>query len=200
MDIKNIIFDFGGVLIDWNPRHLYRTLFEDGADMEYFLTHVCNNSWNLEQDRGRSFKDGIALLQQEFPQYESMIQAYHDKWETMLKGEIKENINLMLRLKKKYKIYGLTNFSAETYPILIERLPVFNKFDGIVVSGYEKMVKPEKDIYKLLISRYSVEPAQSIFIDDLLENIITARELGFFTIHYNVGINLEDVLARMKLI
>jgi len=200
MDIKNIIFDFGGVLIDWNPRHLYSNLFEDESEMEYFLANICNSNWNLEQDRGRPFKEGIALLQPQFPKYKLMIQAYYDKWETMLKGDIEENMNLMLRLKRQYNVFGLTNFSAETYPILVEKYPTFNEFDGIVVSGFEKMVKPEKDIYHLLINRYNIDPSQSIFIDDLLENVMTAKELGFQTVHYDKKASLEDILVEMKII
>ena len=106
----------------------------------------------------------------------------------------------MLHLKKKYKVYGLTNFSAETYPILIERLPVLKTLDGVVVSGVEKMIKPDKAIYNLLISRYDIDPSQSVFIDDLRENVITAKELGFHTIHYNKDKSLEDIMIEMKII
>lgn len=195
-----MIFDFGGVLIDWNPRYLFRSLFEDESQMEFFLTNICNGSWNLQQDKGRPFAEGVKLLQERFPKYKILIQTYYDKWETMIKSEIPENVNLMFRLKRKYKIFGLTNWSAETFPILLKKFPLFKEFDGIVVSGIEKMAKPNKDIYHVLLDRYQLQPSQSVFIDDTIDNIYTAKELGFHTIHHNNMKSLENRLIEMNII
>lgn len=136
--IKNIVFDFGGVLIDWNPRYLYREYFNDDRKMEDFLSGICTNEWNSEQDRGRPFDEGVKLLEERFPQYTEAIRMYRDRWGDMLGGEIPGTAALLMRLKGLgYSIYGLTNWSAETFPTAYSRYAVLHEFDGIVVSGQE---------------------------------------------------------------
>ena len=200
MEIKNIIFDFGGVLVDWNPRYLYKNLFEDKLQMEYFLANICNEDWNLRQDAGRSLAEGTAELQKQFPEYESMIQYYYDKWEVMLKEEISQNVSLLYRLNKKYRLFGLTNWSGETFPVAFNRFSFFKEFEGIVVSGDEKMIKPDKEIFHLLLARYQLNAKDSIFIDDNIKNINTAKEIGFHTIHFNNGMDLENQFNQMNII
>jgi 2-haloacid dehalogenase len=156
MEIENIIFDIGGVLINWNPRYLYKDHFKDEKEMEHFLKNICTDEWNLEQDKGRSLSDGTIFLQNKFPEFHSMIQLFYDKWETMLKSDIPETVSLLHKLKAKYKIYGLTNWSAETISIAYDRFSFFKKLDGIVVSGQEKMIKPDRQIYQLLETRLSL--------------------------------------------
>ena len=187
--IKNIVFDFGGVLIDWNPRYLYRTYFNDDREMEYFLSHVCTNEWNAEHDRGRSFDDGVALLKPKFPQYAEAIQMYKDKWECMLNGEFPQTVGLLMELKGKgYGIYGLTNWSAETFPIAYSRYPVLHQFDGTVVSGQERLIKPDPMIFNVLLKRYGLDAGECIFIDDSKANIEAAGRLGFNTVLFdNIG-------------
>ena len=197
MTIKNIIFDFGGVLIDWNPRHLYRELFDDEAEMEWFLSHICTDEWNQMQDAGRSLLEGTAILQKQFPQYKSMIGCFYGQWEKMVKGEIRENINLLPKLKDNYRLFGLTNWSMETYPIVLERFSFFDEFDGIVISGEERMAKPGKEIFYLLLKRYDLKPGESLFIDDNAKNIKTAQEIGLHTIHYEQDLNLQSELKRL---
>lgn len=193
--IKNIVFDFGGVLIDWNPRYLYRTYFNDDREMEYFLSHVCTNEWNAEHDRGRSFDDGVALLKPKFPQYAEAIQMYKDKWECMLNGEFPQTVDLLMELKGKgYGIYGLTNWSAETFPIAYSRYPVLHQFDGIVVSGEEKLIKPDPEIFMVLLDRYNLKAEESVFIDDSPANIKTAEGLGFKAVLFD---NIENVRSRI---
>ncbi len=200
MKIKNIIFDFGGVLVDWNPRYLYENVFDDKTQMEFFLTNICTEAWNLQQDKDRTLKEGTESLQKQFPEYASLIQLFYDQWEVMLKGEITENVKLLPLLKQHYPLYGLTNWSAETFPIALKRFSFFKEFDGIVVSGTEKMIKPDKDIFHLLLNRYQIIASESLFIDDNIHNIISAKEIGFHTIHINDTIVLEEELIKMNLI
>lgn len=178
--IKNVVFDFGGVLLDWNPRYFYRTFFRDEKELEYFLTEVCSPEWNAAQDRGRPFAEGIKLLQLEHPQYREAIQLFFDRWEVMLKSEIPEGVNLLHELKEEgYGIYGLTNWSAETIQTVYRKYDFFKLFDGIVVSGEEKLIKPDKRIYEVLLNRYSLNAEECIFLDDSPANIKAAKELGF---------------------
>ena len=195
MNIKNIVFDFGGVLVDWNPRYMYKSVFNDDALMERFLADVCTDEWNVQQDKGRSLAEGTRLLQERFPEHHDMIQLFYDKWDVMLHSDIKENVDVLYELKGKYKLLGLTNWSAETFPIALARYSFFGEFDGIVVSGEEKLIKPDRAIFDVLLERYKICAAESVFIDDNIANIRTANALGFNTIHVNDGMNLHDELV-----
>jgi len=194
VNIENIIFDFGGVLVDWNPRYLYRNHFDSEMEMESFLHSICTDEWNLEQDRGRSLAEGTTLLQKKFPEHEDMIQLYYDGWETMLKSDIPESVSILHRLKEKYVLYGLTNWSAETFPIAYKRYSFFQVFKGIVVSGEEKLIKPDKRIFQLLFDRYRIQPENSLFIDDNIKNVQAAHELGLKTIHFQSPEQLKKEL------
>jgi 2-haloacid dehalogenase len=198
--INTIIFDFGGVLIDWNPRHMYRDEFEENSEMEYFLSKICTDDWNLQQDKGRSLTEGTRILQDEFPEHHMKIQLFYDQWEKMIKGDISENVTVLKKLKEKYKLYGLTNWSAETFPIVFKRYSFFELFDGIVISGQEKLIKPDKKIFELLLNRYQLEAKSSLFIDDNLNNIQAAKEMGFVTIHVQEKTNLKRELDALGLI
>jgi 2-haloacid dehalogenase len=200
MKIENIVFDFGGVLVDWNPRYLYKNHFQDEKEMEHFLKNICTDEWNVEQDRGRTLAEGTTLLQEKFPEYHSLIQLFYDEWETMLKSDIPETVALLHRLKSRYKIYGLTNWSDETISIAYERYSFFKEFDGIVVSGQEKMIKPNKEIFYLLLDRYHLKPENTVFIDDNLNNIKAAEEVGLHAIHFENPAQLETRLSEMNLI
>ena len=201
MKITNIVFDFGGVLLDWNPRYLYENLFDNQQEMEYFLSNVCSDSWNVQQDAGRSLVVATKELQKEFPAYKSMIQRFYDDWEVMLKGDIPENTMLINQLKKQnYNLFGLTNWSGETFPIALNKYSFLAEFEGIIVSGDEKMIKPDKEIYLLLLSRYGLKAEESIFIDDSIKNINTAKELGFYTIHINDDVILEQKLKEIGIL
>ena len=168
--------------------------------MEHFLKNICTDEWNLEQDKGRSLSDGTILLQNKFPEFHSMIQLFYDKWETMLKSDIPETVSLLYKLKAKYKIYGLTNWSAETISIAYDRFSFFKEFDGIVVSGQEKMIKPNKQIYQLLLDRYNLKAEHTIFIDDNINNIKAAEEVGLYGIHFESPGQLETRLSLINVI
>lgn len=200
MKIENIIFDFGGVLIDWNSRYLFKDYFQNESDMEHFLHVVCSDEWNIEQDRGRPLVEGTLLLQKKFPEFHSLIQLYYDKWEVMVKSDIPETVSILYKLKEKYNIYGLSNWSAETFPIVYKRYQFFNEFKGIVLSGEEKMIKPDKKIFQLLLDRYKLKAENSVFIDDNIKNIQAAEELGLQTIFYENSSKLEEKLKSMNVL
>ncbi len=194
MAINTIVFDFGGVLIDWNPRHLFKKIFTDENEMEQFLKTVCTDDWNAEQDRGRTLQEGTDLLIQSHPAKAELIRLYYDRWPEMLNGTIQGTVDILVQLKERYKVYGLTNWSAETFPIALERYDFFKLLDGIVVSGTEKIIKPGREIFDLLIERFNIIPEQSVFIDDNLKNIDAAKALNFKTVHFKNPEQLREEL------
>lgn len=199
--IKNIIFDFGGVLLDWNPRYLYKSYFNNDEEMEHFLADICNGEWNIRQDAGRPFAEAVKELQAKFPEYAEAIQMYDDDWENMLKCELPESIDLLKELKfMGYGIYGLTNWSAEKIGYAFANYSFFSLFDGIVVSGVEKVVKPDRKIYEILLERYSLKPGECVFIDDNQDNVDMAKVLGINAIRFdnigNVKEHLETLLNK----
>ena len=199
-NINSIIFDFGGVLVDWSPRYMYKDVFENNSEMELFLTQICSEDWNLQQDKGRSLSEGTRVLQDKFPEHRTNIQLYYDQWEKMLKSDIPENVAILPQLKLKYKLYGLTNWSAETFPVALKRFSFFKYFDGIVVSGEEKMVKPDEDIFYLILKRYNLRAGNCLFIDDNLNNINTAKRLGFSTIYLQEKTDLKTELSLLGIL
>ena len=196
-ELKNIILDFGGVLVDWNPLYLYKKVFGCEEKANYFLENVCKYDWNLLQDAGRPLAEATQILQEQHPEHKDEIAMYYDRWEEMLGGTIDENVQLIHPLKEKYNVYGLTNWSAETLPIAKRLYTFFDQLDGIVVSGDEKLIKPDPKIYHVLINRYNIKPEESLFIDDNFDNIVAAQKLGFHTIHFTNEVNLEATLKEM---
>ncbi|MDR0421890.1 MAG: HAD family phosphatase [Proteiniphilum sp.] len=194
--LRNIIFDFGGVLIDWNPVYLYRKVFDREEEMNYFLEHVCRYDWNVLQDAGRPLAEATLSLQEQYPEYSEEIGMYYGRWDEMLGGIIGENVALIRPLRKKYGVYGLTNWSAETIPAAMKRYDFFRDLDGMVVSGEEKTVKPDPLLYRILLNRYGIRAEESLFIDDSRANIETALQLGFKTVHLTAGMNLREELRN----
>lgn len=201
--ITAIIFDLGGVLIDWKPEYLFRKIFETEFEMRQFLETVCTGEWNEEQDAGRTLKEGTAVLERQFPQHVENIRAYYGRWEEMLGGAIEGTVEIFKDLKAtgKYKTYALTNWSAETFPIAQQKYDFLNWFDGIVVSGTEKMRKPSPLFYQLLLERYHLQSDEVLFIDDNLRNVQAARKLGIESIHFKsfeaLQIDLEERLGLL---
>lgn len=197
--IKNIIFDFGGVLMDWNPRYFFKDYFNDDEKMEFFLRNIATDEWNAEQDRGRSLAEGTEILIAKFPEWETEICAYYDNWTTMLRSDIPENVAVLRKLEhSEYDLFGLTNWSAETFPYALENYDFFDIFKGkIVVSGEEKLIKPNPEIWKVLLERYNIKANESVFIDDNAKNIETAKNLGFVTIHITEETNLAAELRNL---
>lgn len=195
---KTIIFDLGGVLINWDPRNLYRKIFEDEERMEYFLANICTSDWNEEQDGGRSLADGTNLLVEQHPEWEKEIRAFYGRWKEMLGGAIQGTLDILTRLKKSgnYKIYALTNWSAETYPIAQEQFEFLSWFEGVLVSGAEKMKKPDPKFYQLMLDRFDIEPSTTLFTDDNLRNVKAARAVGIPTIHFQSPRQLEEEMKE----
>lgn len=200
--INTIIFDLGAVLVDWNPYYLYRNLFTDEKEMKDFLANITTPDWNEEQDAGRSLQEGTDLLVQQHPHHEANIRAFYSRWEEMLGNVIEGSVAIFKLLKDsgKYKIYALTNWSAETFPVALQRYEFLNWFDGIVVSGTEKMRKPNPAFYQLLLDRYHVNASEALFIDDNLRNVLAAEKLGIRSIHFSSAQQLKVELEKLKII
>ncbi|MBE9584527.1 HAD family phosphatase [Mucilaginibacter sp. JRF] len=196
--IKAIIFDLGGVLIDWNPRLLYRKIFSNEQQITDFLTNICTPDWNEEQDAGRSLADGTELLVKQHPDHEANIRAFYSRWTEMLGGEIAGTVKIFDRLKNddRFKLYALTNWSAETFVIAEQEYPFLKEFDGVVVSGIEKNRKPHPEFYNILLNRYNLKPEETIFIDDNLRNVKAAIELGIDGIAFTSAAELENELQK----
>jgi 2-haloacid dehalogenase len=200
--INTIIFDLGAVLIDWNPRYMYRTLFSDEAEMERFLSEITTSDWNEEQDAGRSLHEGTEHLVRQFPEHAEHIRAFYSRWEEMLGEAFHDTVETFRQLKEsgRYKIYALTNWSAETFPVALGRFDFLNWFDGIVVSGDEKMRKPTPEFYHILLNRYQVKPSEALFIDDNYRNILAAEKLGIKSIHFTSAEKLEHELKQLNVL
>ncbi|MFZ9981880.1 MAG: HAD family hydrolase [Cyclobacteriaceae bacterium] len=194
---ETIIFDLGAVLIDWNPRYLYRKIFRDESKMEWFLNNICTPDWNEEQDAGRSFKEASDLLVKQHPDWESEIMAFRLRWEEMLGGPIEGTVEILNSVKNtgKYKLIALTNWSAETFPIAKARYDFIGWFDGIVMSGEEKTRKPFGKFYRIMIDRYNLRPEKCVFIDDNPRNVKGGLELGIPGIQF---IDPQQLKASLK--
>jgi len=178
--IDTIIFDLGGVLIDWNPRYVYRKIFKTEEDVEWFLENVTTSEWNENQDAGYPLHKATEELVAKHPEWEPEIKAYYGRWLEMLGDQIHDTVEILQQLRQtgKYKLYALTNWSAETFPHALERFEFFKLFEGVVVSGEEKMRKPSAEFYKIIIDRYHLDPSTTIFIDDSMKNVKGAEAVG----------------------
>ena len=200
--IKAIVLDMGGVLLDWNPRHLYKRYFEEPAQMEQFLSEINFAAWNAMQDKGRTFRDGVAELSSLFPHRAALIRAYHEHWEESITGPIPGVAQIARALKSAgYPLFGLTNWSAETFPIAYRKYgDLFKLFDHIVVSGEVHLLKPDPRIFELVIQAAGVPPSRCLLVDDSAENIAAAARMGFETIHFVSAEQLERELLDMELL
>jgi 2-haloacid dehalogenase len=195
---KAAMFDLGGVLIDWDPRYLYRKLLVDEAAVEEFLATVCTPEWNNELDRGRPFAEGIAELTERHPAHAAAIAAYHRRWPEMLAGDIAGAVELLAELRAAgVPLYALTNWSAETFGMARERFEFLSWFDGVVVSGEERIVKPDPRIFRLLLDRFGLDPASTFYVDDSPANVAAALELGLDAVRFRDPGQLgQDLAAR----
>jgi 2-haloacid dehalogenase len=196
--ITTVVFDLGGVLIDWDPRHLYRQLFSDPQEMEVFLRDVVSPDWNAQQDSGRTWAEATAELLAKHPDQEAMIRAYADRWAEMLAGPIAGTVDILREVRDRgLRLYALTNWSAETFPRARPMFPFLDWFEGIVVSGDERIKKPDPAIWHRLIERYAIEPARTVYIDDMPYNAAVAAELGFHAIRFEGAEALRERLAGL---
>lgn len=193
--MKDIIFDLGGVLVDWDPRYLYRKVFATEKEVEWFLANVCTQPWNTQQDAGRSFEEGIALLEDKFPEYAFAIRFYWTRWGEMMGGEVLGTADVLREVKAKgYRVFALSNWSAQTFPLAQARFDFLKEFDGIVISGEEKLVKPDPVIFTRLLEKYNLKASNCVFIDDNAANISKAADLGFETILFTGADSLRQTL------
>jgi 2-haloacid dehalogenase len=199
MKLPAIIFDFGGVLFDWDPRYLYEKLFNgDGQAMERFLAEIGFIEWNRQQDQGRPFAEAIENLCEQFPQYCHLIRAYGERWEESIKGPIQPTVEILRRLKQAgYALYALSNWSAETYPRIRPKYEFFTWFDDILLSGEVKLTKPDSRIYAVFLERIGRSADECLFIDDSEANVVVARQLGFKTIRFESPAQLRATLEQM---
>ena len=200
--ITAVIFDLGGVLIDWNPNYLYERLVPDPSQREQFLTTICTPEWNHEMDAGRSVPEAVAALARQHPAYAHLINAWWTNWPEMLGGDFPDTVDLAQRLATEgIPLFALTNWAADTWPYATNRFPFLTTlFDGIVVSGQEGLAKPDQRIYALIGSRYNLNPTHTAFIDDSPANIAAAAALGYRTHHFTTASQLEAWLADEALI
>ena len=202
-EIDTIIFDLGGVLVDWKPEYLYRKIFKgDEQKVQWFIKNVCTPEWNIEQDAGRTIEEANAIKIAEFPEYKNEIISFYNRWEEMFTGPITDNLQLFKNIKASgnYNVFALTNWSAEKWDIALKLFPFFKDFDGVVVSGQVKLIKPFPEIYKLILNKYNINPKKAIFIDDNKENVKTANTLNIKGIHYTKEKDLTNVLKSLNIV
>lgn len=197
----HVVFDLGGVLIDWNPRYLYRELIPDEAEMERFVTEVVGQAWNREQDAGRSVADANAWLIARHPDKRELIEAYYTRFDCMMKGAIEGTVAILEELDRRgTPLYALSNWSAETFPLAERRFGFLQRFDGLLISGHEGMRKPDAEIFDLLCRRFDLQPQACVFIDDHAPNIETAAGLGFHAHHFADPDDLRRDLVGLGLL
>jgi 2-haloacid dehalogenase len=197
-----VVFDIGGVLIDWDPRHLYRKLFSGNEPaMEHFLANVCTHEWNRRQDAGRSFAEGARLLKLRHPDKAELIDAYADRFDEMMAGPIVGVVEILAELRdRETPLYVLSNFSAETFPPAFERFDFLRWFRGMVISGEVGVIKPDPRIYEILLARFAIDPHRAVYIDDVAANVAGARPVGIHGIHFTPPGALREELVRLALL
>lgn len=199
--MTTVVFDIGGVLIDWDPRYLYRKLLGDEAAVERFLTEVCTPEWNREQDRGRPWPEAVAELSARYPAQADLVAAYHARWDDMVAGPISGTVDLLAGLRERgVPCYALTNFSVEMFERVRRRFDFLGWFDGIVVSGAEGLVKPDPRIYRLLLERFGLDPAATLYVDDQPANVTAARALGMRAHQFTGVPDLRTTLIEADLL
>lgn len=199
---KTIIFDLGGVLIDWNPDYVYKAVFKDEEKLAWFYREICTMDWNENQDAGypleKATEERVAL----FPAYEEWIRMYYGRWEEMLGDAIEGTVSLLRQCiaNPKLRVVALTNWSAETFPVALKKFDFLHWFEGIVVSGEEKTRKPFPEIYKTTLSRFNLDPEECLFIDDNLRNVKAAELLNIPSIQFKSPEQLEKELKKQSII
>jgi 2-haloacid dehalogenase len=200
--IKSIIFDLGGVLIDWKPEYVFKNYFETQEAMDHFFKNICTFYWNEQQDEGRTIAAANEKLISKFPEYETEILAFYGRWEEMLGGQITGSVKILEKLvdNNKHRLLALTNWSYETWPVAIRDYDFLNHFEGILVSGKEKIKKPNPAIYELILTRYGLIAEECLFIDDNLRNIEAAKRIGIKGIRFESPDQLFSKLKELRIL
>jgi 2-haloacid dehalogenase len=198
--INAVVFDLGGVLIDWNPRHLYRRLFADPREMEDFLARICTDDWHQQHDLGGDIRQSCELLARQHAHYRDMIMAWADRGEEMAAGQFDRTVNVLRTLKAAgLRCYALSNMEPDAFTTRSARFPFMKWFDGQVISGFEGVAKPDSRIFEVLLARYDLDPEATVFVDDSKRNVEAARDLGFNVVHYTSAGQLERELRALGL-
>lgn len=201
LNVKTLVFDLGGVLIDWDPRHLYRKLIPDESELDFFLSEVCSPDWNAQIDRGKSFQEAVDGLAVVYPEYSMQIQAYYSRWEETITGPIHGAVKILEGLRGAgYPLAALSNWSAETFPKVADRFEFLNWFDPLVISGEIGLIKPAPEIYHYLLREINREAEECIFIDNSETNVLAAEELGFICIHFSSPEQLQVKLEGLGIL
>ncbi|MBC3438212.1 HAD family phosphatase [Pseudomonas sp. BW16M2] len=201
MAIRAVVFDFGGVLFDWSPHHLYRKLIADDTQRQWFLDNICTQVWNTEQDAGRTLAEATRMLVALHPEHEVLIQAYYSRWHEMLRGTLDDGLELLTELHaSEMPLFGLTNWSAETFPYALRRYSFLKCFRDIVVSGEVKQIKPDAAIYHTSVGRIrshlsDIREHELVFIDDVAGNVDAATALGWQGIHH---VSVENTRKQLR--
>lgn len=196
-----VIFDLGGVLLDWNPRYLYRKLFDDETEMEDFLARVFHTAWNAQFDAGRPMAEGLAELTSRFPEYAGPIKAFQTRWPETLAGALEETVGILAQLRQRgHRLYVLSNFSAETFPYAMARFDFLQWFDGLVISGEVGVMKPDPGIYRILFERHGIDPVGAVFIDDVPANVAAGQAFGLDALHFTSAGALRAALEQRTLL
>ncbi len=196
------VFDLGGVLIDWNPRYMYRKLFAgDEAAMEHFLATVCTQSWNEKQDAGRTFAEGCAILKKDHPEQSQLIDAWFPRYDEMFGGAIQGSVAILSELRtRKVPLYALSNWSTETFPVALRLFNFLHWFQGVLLSGEARLLKPDPRLFQLLLQRYTIDPKHVVYVDDHARNVEAARKLGMHGIHFTDPAALRRELSLLGLL
>lgn len=193
-----VVFDLGGVLIDWNPRHLYRKLFQHEPEMEDFLANICTTQWNLQQDAGRSFREACTALKLEHPDQADMIDAWFGRFDEMMAGPIAGSVDILAELREReVPIYALSNWSAETFPFAQRRFEFLQWFRAILLSAEVRLLKPDPRIFQYFCENFALKPEQIIYIDDLEHNVEAARTIGMHAIRFSDPASLRQELVQL---
>jgi 2-haloacid dehalogenase len=196
--IDSIVFDLGGVFVDWNPRYLYRKLIDREDRMEWFLSNVCTQAWNEQQDAGRPFAEAVRVLVEKYPEQEPLIRAYDERWLEMIGGLFTETVELLAQLRNsEVALFALSNWSSEKFSLVRDHYSFLKWFDGVVVSGDVGLKKPDPAIFRHVMELWRLTPSRSVFVDDTLENIHSAEGVGLRTIRFTSARQLEDELRAL---
>ena len=201
MKIETIIFDLGNVLVSWDPANLYRKIFTDSQEMNYFLANIGTMEWHTLQDGGRSPQEGTEDLVQQYPQHEEAIRTYYTRWKEMFNGPIEGSVQILKELKEKdYLVYALSNWNRELYEQTVDDFPFLDWFDGKIISSDDGMKKPDEAIFQLLFERFNIDPKTAIFIDDNKANTETAERLGLRSILFTSPEALRNSLQTLQIL
>lgn len=201
MKVDTVIFDLGNVLVQWSPANLYRKIFKEEKEVDYFLSNVATMAWHTQQDAGRSPEEGTEALVKKHPDWEHPIRAFYARWEEMFSGPIEGSVQILKELKESgVKLFALSNWNAELYNRTLNDFPFLQWFDGKVLSGEVKMKKPDENIYNELLQRYRIHPSQALFVDDSEKNVETAHKLGIRSHRFTTPELLRKELESLQIL